>query len=315
MSASTSVAAPRALLTAGVAGASGYGGLELQRLLAGHPSLRAASLQARSGGYDPIDADALARCDVAFLALPHGESRALGEALVAAGTPVVDLGSDFRVGGWVYGLTELARDEVASARAVANPGCYATAMILGLAPLVEAGLVDGPVMVDGKSGVSGAGKTPTEKTHLPELHGGVTPYSVTGHRHIAEVEQTLGRLGAGEQRITFTPHLLPTSRGLLVTAYVRLREPRRQDELDALYAERYAGERFVRLGGMPAPQRLAGSNVCHVAAFADERTGSAIVTSALDNLVKGAAGQAIQNANLMLGLDEAAGLPELGLWP
>jgi len=312
---SAPVAAPRAVLTAGIAGASGYGGQELQRLLATHPHLRAASLQARSGGYDPIDADALARCDVAFLALPHGESRAIGEALAAAGTPVVDLGSDFRVDGWVYGLTELAREEVAAARAVANPGCYATATILALTPLVEAGLVDGPVAVDGKSGVSGAGKTPTDKTHLPELHGGITPYSVTGHRHIAEVEQTLGRLGAGEQRITFTPHLLPTSRGLLVTAYVRLRQPRSQEQLDDLYAARYADERFVRLGGVPAPQRLAGSNVCHVAAFADERTGTAIVTSALDNLVKGAAGQAIQNANLMLGLDEAAGLPELGLWP
>jgi N-acetyl-gamma-glutamyl-phosphate reductase len=309
------VSAPRALRTAGIAGASGYGGLELQRLLAGHPSLRATALQARSGGYDPIDGDALARCDVAFLALPHGESRALGEALEAAGTPVVDLGSDFRVGGWTYGLPEVNRDEVRAARAIANPGCYATATILGLLPLVEAGLVDGPVAVDGKSGTSGAGKTPSDKTHLPDLHGGVTPYSVTGHRHIAEIEQALGRAGGGEQRVTFTPHLLPTSRGLLITAYVRLREPLGQDALDDLYAARYAGERFVRLGGTVAPQRLAGSNVCHVAAFADERTGTAIVTSALDNLVKGAAGQAIQNANLVLGLDEEAGLPELGLWP
>jgi N-acetyl-gamma-glutamyl-phosphate reductase len=313
---SPSAGVSRSVRTAGVAGASGYGGLELQRLLAGHPQLRAASLQARSGGYDPIDVEALARCDVAFLALPHGESRGLGEALEAAGTPVVDLGSDFRVDGWVYGLTELAREQVRAAPAIANPGCYATATILGLVPLVEAGLVDGPIAVDGKSGVSGAGKTPTEKTHLPELHGGVTPYSVTGHRHIAEIEQALGiASGGAEQRVTFTPHLLPTSRGLLVTAYVRLREPLTQEALDDLYATRYAGERFVRVGGTPAPQRLAGSNTCHVASFADPRTSSAIVVSALDNLVKGAAGQAIQNANLMLGLDEAAGLTEHGLWP
>jgi N-acetyl-gamma-glutamyl-phosphate reductase len=315
VTASAPVAASRAVLAAGIAGASGYGGLELQRLLATHPQLRAAALQARSEPFAPIDVDALARCDVVFLALPHGESRELGEALVAAGTPVVDLGSDFRVDGWVYGLTELSRGDVASARAVANPGCYATAAILGLVPLVEAGLVDGPIAVDGKSGVSGAGKTPSEKTHLPELHGGVTPYSVTGHRHIAEIEQALGAAARAEQRVTFTPHLLPTSRGLLVTAYVRLQAPCGQAELDELYVGRYRGERFVRVGGTPAPQRLAGSNVCHVAAVADERTSSVIVTSALDNLVKGAAGQAIQNANLMLGLDEAAGLPELGLWP
>jgi len=162
-------------------------------------------------------------------------------------------------------------------------------------------------MIDGKSGVSGAGKEPSAKTHLPDVHGGVTPYSVTGHRHVAEIEQETGA------RVTFTPHLLPSSRGLLVTAYVRLSEP--SVDLDALYAERYGGEPFIRLGEMPAPQRLAGSNAVAVAPFADPRTGTAIVVAALDNLVKGAAGQAIQNANLMLGLDEGAGLTADGLWP
>ncbi|MDX6376396.1 MAG: N-acetyl-gamma-glutamyl-phosphate reductase, partial [Gaiellaceae bacterium] len=148
---------------------------------------------------------------------------------------------------------------------------------------------------------------PSARTHLPDVHGGVTPYSPTGHRHIAEIEQETGA------SVTFTPHLLPTSRGLLVTAYVRLTDP--AADLDALYAERYADEPFIRLGEMPAPQRLAGSNAVAVAAFADPRTGTAIAVAALDNLVKGAAGQAIQNANLMLGLDEGAGLTAHGLWP
>jgi N-acetyl-gamma-glutamyl-phosphate reductase len=293
--------------TAGIAGASGYAGLELQRLLRAHPSLSATVLQARSDPYDDIDAQVLAGCDVVFLCLPHGASREIGTGLAASGARVVDLGSDFRVGGWVYGLPELHRDALHGARLVANPGCYATASILALTPLAEAGLIDGPVMIDGKSGVSGAGREPSAKTHLPDVHGGVTPYSVTGHRHIAEIEQETGA------RVTFTPHLLPSSRGLLVTAYVRLTDP--GADLAGLYATRYAGEPFIRLGEMPAPQRLAGSNTVAVAAFADPRTGTAIVAAALDNLVKGAAGQAIQNANLMLGIDEGAGLTADGLWP
>jgi N-acetyl-gamma-glutamyl-phosphate reductase len=294
-------------LSAGIAGASGYAGLELQRLIESHPQLRTGPLQARSDGYEPIDAARLAECDVAFLALPHGASRELGEELRSLGTRVVDLGSDFRVGGWTYGLPERNRDQVAAATAVANPGCYATAAILALTPLAELGLLDGPVAIDGKSGVTGAGRDPGARTHLPNLHGGVTPYSPTGHRHIAEIEQALA------VPVTFTPHLLPTSRGLLVTAYARLRDA--DVDLPAIYAERYAGEPFVRIDDAPAPQRLAGSNVCAVGVHLDARTSTAICLAALDNLVKGAAGQAIQNANLMLGLDETAGLPVTGVWP
>ena len=302
-------------LTAGIVGASGYAGQELVRILVGHPQIRPAVLQARSEGFEPIGASGLEGCDVVFLALPHGESRVLGEELLERGTQVVDLGSDFRVGGWTYGLPELRRDEVRAARAVANPGCYATAAILGLAPLASAGMIDGPVHLDGKSGVTGAGRTPSEKTHLPEIHGGVTPYAVTGHRHLAEIEQELTRLAGAERLATFVPHLLPTSRGLLVTAHVRLVERLEQADLDDLYATRYADEPFVWLGGHPAPQRLAGSNVCWIGAWADERTGTVLVESALDNLVKGAAGQAVQNANVMLGVEEAAGLATQGLWP
>ena len=277
--------------------------------------LRPAVLQARSEGFDAIDAKAASMCDVVFLALPHGESHAFGTELLELGTQVVDLGSDFRVDGWTYGMPELHRESIRVARAVANPGCYATAAILGLAPLAAAGLIDGPVHLDGKSGVTGAGRSPSEKTHLPELYNGITPYSVTGHRHLAEIEQELSSVAGSTLAATFVPHLLPTSRGLLVTAHVRLLQPLDQADIDDLYRARYDGEPFVRLGGLPAPQRLAGTNVCWINAWVDERTGSVLVESALDNLVKGAAGQAIQNANIMLGLEESAGLTVRGLWP
>ena len=302
-------------LAAGVIGASGYAGAELVRLLSDHPMLRPAVLQARSEGFDAIDAKAASACDVVFLALPHGESHAFGTELLELGTQVVDLGSDFRVDGWTYGMPELHRESIRVARAVANPGCYATAAILGLAPLAAAGLIDGPVHLDGKSGVTGAGRSPSEKTHLPELYNGITPYSVTGHRHLAEIEQELSTVAGSTLAATFVPHLLPTSRGLLVTAHVRLVQPLDQADVDDLYRARYDGEPFVRLGGLPAPQRLAGTNVCWINAWVDERTGSVLVESALDNLVKGAAGQAIQNANIMLGMDESAGLTVRGLWP
>jgi len=302
-------------LAAGVIGASGYAGAELVRLLSDHPLLRPAVLQARSDGFDAIDAKAASSCDVVFLALPHGESQALGTELLELGTQVVDLGSDFRVGGWTYGMPELHRESIRVARAVANPGCYATAAILGLAPLAAAGLIDGVVHLDGKSGVTGAGRSPSEKTHLPELYNGITPYSVTGHRHLAEIEQELSLVAGAPFAATFVPHLLPTSRGLLVTAHVRLLQPLDQVDLDDLYRARFDSEPFVRLGGLPAPQRLAGTNVCWINAWVDERTGSVLVESALDNLVKGAAGQAIQNANIMLGVDESAGLTVRGLWP
>lgn len=302
-------------LAAGVIGASGYAGAELVRLLSDHPLLRPAVLQARSEGFDAIDAKAAAACDVVFLALPHGESHAFGTELLELGTQIVDLGSDFRVGGWTYGMPELHRESIRVARAVANPGCYATAAILGLAPLAAAGLIDGPVHLDGKSGVTGAGRSPSEKTHLPELYNGITPYSVTGHRHLAEIEQELSASAGSTVAATFVPHLLPTSRGLLVTAHVRLLQPLDQADVDDLYLARYDHEPFVHLGGLPAPQRLAGTNVCWINAWVDERTGSVLVESALDNLVKGAAGQAIQNANIMLGLEESAGLTVRGLWP
>jgi N-acetyl-gamma-glutamyl-phosphate reductase len=301
-------------LSAGVAGASGYAGRELARLIAGHPRLALRTAQARSAGFDALAPDELARCDVAFLCLPHGSSGEFGAAIAAAGTPVVDLGSDFRLDtAWAYGLTELFRGDVLDSRRIANPGCYATAATLALAPLAEAGLLDAPVAIDGKSGVSGAGREPSERTHVSEVEGGVQPYAPTGHRHIGEIERSLERLAGEPVPVTFTPHLAPHSRGLEVTCYARLRRPLAQAEADALFHARYDGEPFVSVEQRVHPGRLHGSNACHVAVWIDERTQTAICAAALDNLVKGAAGQALQNANLLLGIDEGAGLTALGL--
>jgi N-acetyl-gamma-glutamyl-phosphate reductase len=303
-----------ATLVAGIAGASGYAGRELTRLLAGHPAFTVGQRQARSEGYDALDVEALAACDMVFLCLPHGESATFGSALAHVGTPVVDLGSDFRLSaGWVYGLTELARDAITGAARVSNPGCYATAAILALAPLVRAGLLDGPPAIDGKSGVSGAGRVPSEKTHLPSLHGGVQPYSPTGHRHVAEIEQALSQIAGAPRLVTFTPHLAPHSRGLEITAYARLTGPLTQGDAEALYRDAYAGEPFVRVTQKPHPGLLHGSNAVDIGVWVDARTNTVIAAAALDNLVKGAAGQALQNANLMLGLDEGLGLTADGL--
>ena len=195
-------------LSAGIAGASGYAGRELARLLAGHPQLSLQTAQARSEGFDALSPDALARCDVAFLCLPHGASRPFGEAIASAGTAVVDLGSDFRLDpDWAYGLTELFRQDVRDSRQIANPGCYATAATLALAPLAEAGLLDAPVAIDGKSGISGAGREPTEFTHVSEIEGGVQPYKPTGHRHIAEIERSLARLAGEAVPVTAPAHV------------------------------------------------------------------------------------------------------------
>ena len=298
--------APTATATVGVAGSTGYAGRELLRLLAGHPRLRGVACTA--------DTRALAECDLAMLALPHGATSELGRELAGARVPVVDLAADHRC-DWVYGLPELHRERIAGAAAVANPGCYATAAVLALAPLVERQLVEPHLVVDGKSGVSGAGKKATERTHFCSAAEGIEPYSPVGHHHQLEIEAQLRSLGDPELTVTFTPHLAPFSRGLLVTAYGRLVGPATQDELRELYAERYAGEPFVQLVDAPRTQVVRGANACHVSVWVDEERGVVIAAAALDNLVKGAAGQAIQNANLMLGLDEGLGLPVEGLWP
>ncbi|MGN6379945.1 MAG: N-acetyl-gamma-glutamyl-phosphate reductase [Gaiellales bacterium] len=296
----------RATLTAGIAGASGYAGHELMRLLDGHPALRAVE--------HPAEAGSLAGCDIALLALPHDASGPVARELEQAGTPVVDLSRDLR-GDWPYGLPELHRDDLAGATAVANPGCYATAAALALAPLAVAGAIEPHVVVDGKSGVSGAGKSPSRSNVFCQAAEGIAAYAPVGHPHQEEIERELSEVGGAPLTVTFTPHLAPFIRGLLVTAYARLALPLTQAGVDELYRAAYAGEPFVNLVAQPRTQAVRGSNLCQVAAWVDERRGAVVVCAAIDNLVKGAAGQAIQNANLMLGLPETQGLPASEVWP
>jgi len=321
-----------------VAGATGYTGQELLRLLTRPPAVTvtlatsSGSGPARplpalahvwNGAITPLAPDALAGdADVVFLALPDSAAAELAPALVEAGVRVIDLSGAFRLrqadararwypethrlpDGVAYGLTERERGAVARARLVANPGCYPTATLLALAPLVEAGLIlsDSDVVVDAKSGVSGAGKTPSERTHFSEVHGSLAAYGVFNHRHGAEIEQGVGR------QVTFTPHLVPLDRGILSTIYVRVAPGTTELALADVYARAYAGATFVRLTGSALPEikHVAHTNFCDIGWRVDP-SGRAILVSVIDNLVKGASGQAVQNMNVMLGVDERTAL-------
>jgi N-acetyl-gamma-glutamyl-phosphate reductase len=323
-----------------IAGATGYTGQELLRLLGRHPavSVTAAMSSGSASGLarplpalariwdglvTPLSADTLAReADIVFLALPDSAAAALAPSLIDAGVRVIDLSGAFRLrdaaarsrwypetrqmpGGVAYGLTELARDAVAAARLVANPGCYPTAALLALAPLVSAGLLtaNADIIVDAKSGVSGAGKTPSERTHFSECHGNLSAYGVFDHRHGAEIEQGIG----GE--VTFTPHLLPLDRGLMATTYVRVAPGTSERALADVYEGAYAGATFVRLVGSSLPEikHVAHTNFCDIGWRIDP-SGRVIIVSVVDNLLKGASGQAVQNMNVMLGIDERTGL-------
>ena len=318
-----------------IAGATGYAGQELLRLLAGHPGVRVAAAMSSSnetrripalariwdGDVQPLDVDRLKDADIVFLALPEHASATMGPALAAAGVRVIDLSGAFRLRddesrarwypdtpalpeGTVYGLTERHRATIASARFVANPGCYPTAAILALGPLADAALLQGDVVIAAKSGVSGAGKKPSERTHFSEVHGSLSAYGVFNHRHAAEMEQGLGR------SLTFVPHLVPLNRGILETIYVRLAPGSGAADVERALRAAYADAPFVRLFGdeLPDIKQVAYTNFCDIGWRVDEATGRAVVVSCIDNLVKGAAGQAVQNLNLMCGLDERTGL-------
>jgi len=322
-----------------VAGATGYTGQELLRLLARHPAVAIVAATHSGGGkastalpalahlwngtVTPLDAEALkADADVVFLALPDAAAADLAPALVDAGVRVIDLSGAFRLrdaaaratwypdthrlpSGVAYGLTERERGAVVRAQLVSNPGCYPTATLLALAPLVEAGMLraEADIIVDAKSGVSGAGKTPSERTHFSECHGSLSAYGVFGHRHGAEIEQGVGR------PVTFTPHLVPLDRGILSTIYVRVTPGMTEAQLGDVYARAYAGATFVRLVGpaLPAIKQVAHTNFCDIGWRVDA-SGRAILVSVIDNLLKGASGQAVQNMNVMLGVDERTGL-------
>jgi N-acetyl-gamma-glutamyl-phosphate reductase len=345
---------------AAVAGASGYAGGELLRLLAGHPDLEIGTVSAGSSAgapvtavhpqltghpgldgavFSPTDPRLLAGADLLFMALPHGESAALA-ARLPAGLKVVDLGADFRLadpdawaryypgpyaGHWTYGLPELpgARAAIRASARVAAPGCYATASILALAPLLAAGLADpADIVVVAASGTSGAGRSPRADLLGSEVMGSMSAYQAGGtHRHTPEIEQALsaersGQAPPGTVTVFFTPTLAPMSRGILATCTAR--SGASDGQLRDAVAAAYDGEPFVRLlpaGRWPATSATLGSNAAHLQVAADARAGRAVVVCALDNLVKGAAGQAVQAANLMLGLPETAGLTSHGVAP
>jgi N-acetyl-gamma-glutamyl-phosphate reductase len=335
----------------GIVGASGYGGAELLRLVAGHAALEVPVIAAHSqagrpisdrfpnlrgfGDFTGVDVERLADLDLVFLSTPHSAALELVPQLRAAGTSVVDLSAAYRTTAdsfatWygeehadadntpaVYGLTEWARADVVSAGVVANPGCYPTATLLGLLPLV--GLIEpGSVVVDAKSGTSGAGRAAKDHLHHPHLESSMVAYGAPTHRHTGEIETGLALFGDDLGAVSFTPHLLPVARGLLATIHAVLTPDATADDVQAALADRYADEPFVTVlepGSFPHTKAVSGSNACHVSAIVDSRTHRVTVTSVIDNLGKGAAGQALQNANLMLGLDEGLGLSAIGVHP
>jgi N-acetyl-gamma-glutamyl-phosphate reductase len=336
----------------GVLGASGYAGAELLRLLARHPAMEVAWAAGDQAAGQPLAArypglraayGELAFCsldegldkgaDVLFCALPHGRTAQLAARALGAAGLVVDLSADFRLrdpgaypvwygaehplpdqlGAWPYGLPELHREELRGAGRVAVPGCYPTAALLALAPLVAAGLVatEG-IVVDAKSGLSGAGRSLSDANLFAQANENVGPYKVGSHRHTPEIEQELALAAGAPVTVTFTPHLVPATRGILATCYATLAPSAGDEELAACYAAAYGDEPFVDLltpaAGWPSTRAVATTNRVQVAAAADRRSGRVVAAAAIDNLVKGAAGQAVQCANLALGLPETAGL-------
>ena len=335
------------MICVSILGASGYVGGELLRLIAGHPDMEVKIAFGATAAGMPIaalhphlalaypdmrfaawDAALLKGSDLILAALPHGETQRLADDLLAPGVPFVDLGADFRlddaatyerwygepharpdlIASFTYGLPEFFRDSIKGSKRVAAPGCYPTAASLVLRPLIEAGAVEPRgIIVDAASGVSGAGRGASAPTHYCAVEGNMRAYGLLDHRHTAEMEMVSG----GE--VLFTPHLVPMSRGILATCYARATGP--CDPL-AIFGAAYAGERFVHVGeALPETKWAAGSNAAFLTARHDERTGMIVAIAAIDNLGKGAAGQMIQCANLMLGLNEGAGLTNIGIYP
>lgn len=337
-------------INVGVVGGTGYAGAELLRLLGQHAgfSVRAVAGAGSAGqslaeafpslGMDvpivPATAEALDGCDIVFLATPHAVSADLAPPLLEAGAAVVDLSGAFRLDAaafarWYgmdhpaadlapapYGLPELFREDVPGARLIANPGCYPTAALLGLAPL--RGLVDpASVIVTGMSGTSGAGKGLRNELHFSHAANNVAAYGAPTHRHTPEIAAGWGRLAHTAAPVTFTPHLVPMARGLLCTAVAQLTDDARPDDVAPAFAARFANEPFVRVlhHAWPHTAHVSGSNIAAVGFAVDPATRRVTVSCAIDNLIKGAAGQALQNANLLAGLDESEGLPTAGMYP
>jgi N-acetyl-gamma-glutamyl-phosphate reductase len=339
-----------------ILGASGYTGAELLRLLARHPRVQIAALTADRRAGEPVEAvfphlgglglptptrvDQVdwSTIDLVFCALPHGTTQEIVAALPEH-LKVIDLSADFRLfdpalyarwyghehraphlqAGAVYGLTELKREAVRRTRLVACPGCYPTSAQLPLVPLIEAGQIDpDDIIIDAKSGVTGAGRAPKETSLFAEVAEGVNAYGIASHRHTPEIEQQLSEAAGRPVVINFTPHLMPMNRGLLSTIYVRCARGTTAEDLRATLGRRYGEEPFVRVvpqGAAPATRHVRGSNHCLIGVFADRVPGRAILVSAIDNLVKGASGQAVQNMNVAAGLPETLGLEQAPLFP
>ena len=341
-----------------IVGSSGYTGGELFRILLHHPLATVTVVTSeKSAGKpitdifphlagltdlicEPLDPEAIAKkADFIFLALPHVTAQEAAFRFHKLGRKVVDLSADYRLADpasyekWyehchqypdllksaVYGLPELHREKIKKASLIANPGCYPTSAILGLAPLLKKGIVDlQSIIIDSKSGVSGAGRSPSLAHLYPEVNEGLMAYNIGTHRHTPEIEQELSGLAGNQVTVSFTPHLVPMNRGILTTIYARFSLETNAAQLHALYEEFYRQEPFVRLfpaGRFPNVRNVRGSNFCDVGVHADPRTGRAVVVTAIDNLVKGASGQAVQNMNLMMGFEETEGQKFARLFP
>ncbi len=344
------------MIKVAVLGATGYAGIELVRILSSHPEVELCVLGSHSfdghkidevyGNFahvldmtcSELDLEEVAKCDVAFTALPHGASKDVIPSLIEKGIKVIDLSGDFRYDDiavyeeWygqkhsspelleeaVYGLCELYRDKVKGARLVGNPGCYTTTSILGAYPILKMGYGKSEnIIVDAKSGVTGAGRGLGLAYHFCECTENTKAYKVATHRHTSEIEQELSKAAGETVMISFTPHLIPQKRGILATIYVNLKKPCTTEELVNAYKEYYKDEYFVRVkdaGKLPETKHVAGSNFVDIGIVVDERLNRAVIVAALDNIYKGAAGQAVQNMNLMFGLDEKTGISNAGFY-
>ena len=345
------------MIKIGIAGASGYTGLELIRLLVGHPGVELTVLTSETfqgqniaevfpslnGIVDlelrPLDNNIAEDCQVLFLALPHTMAMSKLPDYLQSDCKIIDLSADYRLKDpkaytdWysvthtnpellekaVYGLPELHRQAIQSAQLVANPGCYPTSVVLALAPLLKTDWVDlGSIISDSKSGVSGAGRKPSLTNHFAEVNEGISPYGLADHRHTPEMEQELSALAGKSVRLTFSPHLVPMTRGMLSTVYINLNQAITDEKLVEHYRSFYKGENFIRVlnpGKFASSHHVLSSNFCDIGLKVDSRNQRLIITSALDNLIKGASGQAVQNMNIMLGLDEKTGLMAPAIFP
>jgi len=344
------------MIKVGILGASGFTGAELLRLLASHPDVEVTVVSRREGGQKMdelfpslgglFDLELISHapermaseCDVAFCCMPHKAAMDMVPALLGGDAKVVDLSADFRfrdvkiyeewytahaaadlLSETVYGLPELYRESIEGARLVATPGCYPTGAILAAAPLFKNDMVDtGTLIVDSKSGVSGAGAKPTDVTHYIEVNECMRAYGVASHRHTPEMEEHLSNIAGRGVKVLFTPHLTPMERGILTTTYAKLRKDVSTAELLDVYRDFYRGEHFIRIrpeGDLPRTKRVRGSNFVDIGAVADPRTGMVVAVSAIDNLTKGASGAAVQCMNIMMGLEETAGVDMAPLYP